>query len=179
MVLGIDLSLTGTGVVCLENGQIISQLLIKSTPNEKTTVAEMNRIKDILDKIESSISSNIFEAVAVEGVSFASKRTVSLSQLSGLNYLVRYNFIFDKWKNNLKDINKLLIVPPTVLKKFITGKGNSKKDVMLLETYKRYEMSFDNDNLCDAFGLAQIASVIVGESKVVASFQEEVITKKL
>ena len=49
------------------------------------------------------------------------------------------------------------IISPTTLKKFVTGKGNSGKDIMLLEVYKRWNVSFSNNNLADAYGLARMA----------------------
>ena len=64
---------------------------------------------------------------------------------------------------------------PTTLKKFITGKGAGPKDVMLLETYKRYGISFLDNNLCDAFGLAQCGVALLKENKEpLLSFQKEV-----
>jgi crossover junction endodeoxyribonuclease RuvC len=49
------------------------------------------------------------------------------------------------------------VIAPGTLKKFVTGKGNSKKDLMLLKTYKRWGVEFDDHNICDAYGLARMA----------------------
>lgn len=48
-----------------------------------------------------------------------------------------------------------LIVPPTSLKKFVTGKGNAKKNEMLLGVYKRWGVEFGDDNQADAYALEQ------------------------
>ena len=46
-------------------------------------------------------------------------------------------------------------VPPSTLKKFVTGKGNAKKDQMMLAIYKRWGTEFDNNDAADAYALAQ------------------------
>jgi len=50
MILGIDPSLTGTGVVLIEDGKIIKQDLIKTKPT-KGTLAELERLVTIIGKI--------------------------------------------------------------------------------------------------------------------------------
>jgi Holliday junction resolvasome RuvABC endonuclease subunit len=45
-------------------------------------------------------------------------------------------------------------VAPGVLKKFLTGSGNSPKDKMLLEVYKRFGIECANDDEADAVALA-------------------------
>ena len=49
------------------------------------------------------------------------------------------------------------IIAPGTLKKFVTGDGRAKKDLMLLKVYKKWGVEFDNDNLADAYGLARMA----------------------
>jgi len=164
-VIGLDLSLVGTGKVTIDTKNYdIKCELIKSSPCEKLPLAELKRLCGITNKIGLCSS----ELVVIEGLSYSMRNTTSLLQLAGLNYFVRQNLFLNKIP--------FVIVAPTTLKKFITGKGNSKKDVMLLETYKRYKKSFDNDNLCDAYGLAQIGLAILGknENKLI-SIQDEVV----
>jgi len=52
------------------------------------------------------------------------------------------------------------IVAPTSLKKFVTGKGNSAKNEMLLAVYKKWGAEFHNDNEADAYGLARMAEYL-------------------
>lgn len=52
------------------------------------------------------------------------------------------------------------IVAPTSLKKFVTGKGNSAKNEMLLAVYKKWGVEFHNDNEADAYGLARMAEYL-------------------
>jgi Holliday junction resolvasome RuvABC endonuclease subunit len=44
-------------------------------------------------------------------------------------------------------------VPPTILKKFITGKGNAKKEDIKLALYKKYQKEFKNSDEADAYAL--------------------------
>jgi hypothetical protein len=57
-----------------------------------------------------------------------------------------------------------LLVPPMTLKKFISGKGNAKKDEIMLQIYKRYGVEINENNAADAYGLARIAAEFVIDS---------------
>lgn len=47
-------------------------------------------------------------------------------------------------------------IPPSTLKKYVTGKGNSKKNQMLLSVFKKWGITCEDDNQSDAYGLAQL-----------------------
>ncbi|MDH5184460.1 MAG: hypothetical protein OEX12_11285 [Gammaproteobacteria bacterium] len=53
-------------------------------------------------------------------------------------------------------------IPPTSLKKFITGKGNAKKDTIMMEVYKRWGYEAPDNDLADAYGLAMAAGCLFG-----------------
>ncbi len=161
--LGIDLSLRETGCVKTDGEEIIDTQLIKSKPDGKLPINELSRICNIRDSIDTT---EVGIAV-IEGLAFMARNSTALTQLSGLNYMCRELLM-------LSDI-PFIIVAPTTLKKFITGKGNCGKDVMMLETYKRYGATFDNNNLCDAFGLSIIGSVLSQKNPKLIKPQQEVI----
>ena len=163
IVLGLDLSLRSSGVIKLENDKIINQRLIKSKPTGKLPIDELKRLMAIRDEVDIE---NI-SLVVIEGIAFGIRKTTSLSQLSALNYMVREKCYSNKVP--------FIIVAPTTLKKFITGKGNIKKDVILLEIFKRYDIEFYDDNLGDAYGLAKIGESILNEKTDSPVFQTEVI----
>lgn len=54
-------------------------------------------------------------------------------------------------------------VAPTAVKKFATGRGNTKKDEMVLPIFKRWGFEHSSDNVRDAFVLAQIALTLKGK----------------
>ncbi len=148
---GVDLSLTGTGLISInDTGDIVNQKLVVTKPKEFTTDEErlMFIVENVMEFISIVDKSNI-KKICIEGISFGS-RGQSMYQLAGLHYLLRTNLF-------LTYPLKYKIIPPTTLKKFVTGKGNCKKDLMLLKVYKRWGIEFDNDNLCDAFSLARMA----------------------
>jgi Holliday junction resolvasome RuvABC endonuclease subunit len=45
-----------------------------------------------------------------------------------------------------------------VIKKFITGTGTAKKELMLLKVYKKFGEEFQDNNICDAFCLGKLAA---------------------
>lgn len=51
-----------------------------------------------------------------------------------------------------------LVIAPTKLKKYTTGKGTAAKAEMLLAVYKRWGVTYSDDNLADAYSLARAAS---------------------
>lgn len=166
--LGLDLSLTGTGVIILEDGKIIKRHLIKSKPVGDLPLNEVRRIRKIVEEIEMIVSENEIQIAVIEGLAFMVRNATALVQLSALNYMVR---------GMLDDYHiPFVIVAPTSLKKFVTGSGASKKDVMLIETYKRWQVSILDDNVCDSFGLAKIGeSLLATKIDKLPAFQQEVL----
>ena len=67
-------------------------------------------------------------------------------------------------------------VPPMSLKKFTTGKGNAKKDEMMLHVYKRWGYEAPSNNMADAFALAQVGLGWLGQVEM-TTFQAEVVKK--
>jgi len=148
--IGIDPSLTGTGIVVLQNGEIVEQILIKSKPNGSRPKDELLRLTTIVDNVKEIVDKHKPKLILVEGLAFMAKST-SLMQLAGLNYLLRLSFA---------DI-PFVVVTPSSLKKFVSGAGNAKKDLMLMATYKRYGVEFSDDNLADGYGLAQVGHALL------------------
>ena len=61
------------------------------------------------------------------------------------------------------------------LKKFAAGKGNAKKQEMLLQIYKRWGLEFTDDNAADAYSLGRLVSkTTIGEvEKAVAKQMQD------
>ena len=164
-IIGIDPSLTATGVVILEDGKIKDQLLIKTKPSGDHPIKELNRLFEIrrsLPKMEDD------DVCIMEGIAFMARNTSALIQLSALNYFIREKLYLDGIK--------FIVVPPTVLKKFISGKGNSPKELIILEIFKRYGVTFNDNNLADAYALARIGTGLMDSTTKLTKFQQEVIS---
>lgn len=153
--LGLDLSLTGTGVCVLDEEDMVLSS-VKSKPVGKKPIDELHRLQKIVREIEDTVVDNEdIKYVAIEGLALMAKNTTSLMQLAGLNYLVRH--MLEEYRK------EFIIVAPSSLKKFITGKGNAPKDHVMLELFKRYDVTILDNNEADSFALAKIASYIKKE----------------
>lgn len=170
LVVGIDPSLTSTGLVVINKGIVTEQHAIVSKPSkEKTPKAETERLMTIRDSITRSVvTARKPSVVLIEGLAFMARNTTALVQLAGLNYFIRETLV--------RGMIPFVIVSPTSLKKFASGKGNVDKNVVMMEVYKRWGFSPENSDVCDAFVLAQIGLALCREpSQPLIKPQAEVI----
>jgi crossover junction endodeoxyribonuclease RuvC len=159
--MGIDQSLTGTGITIYKNGNYTFDMIStsKTKNTESPSIDYTLRLMKITNKIEELIINNNIDLVGIENMSFGSKgRTVF--DLGGLSHLLRAMFI----KNNIN----FIVVPPTVLKKFATGKGNAKKidminavpqDINIPFKKKIDKVEMFDDNVVDSYFLARFAQL--------------------
>jgi len=149
---GLDLSFSGTALIILNNnGDIISKIEILTKKDENNIYdieTRMIKIKDEILFILEKFRENIV-LIYIEDISFGSKGLGS-NQLAALNYFIRINLLKEK-------ILPYYMVSPSQLKKFVSGSGSAKKQLMLKEVYKRLGVDFNSDNLCDAYSLARMA----------------------
>lgn len=166
--LGIDLSLVNSGIVLLENGKIIEKKSIKSKHLSDKPIDELKRIQKIVSEIEDIVSEYNPTISVIEGMAYMVTKTSSLVQLGALNYFTRAM---------LADYNiPFVLVAPTTLKKFVTGKGNADKEVLMMMVYRDYKEQILDNNLVDGFGLSLIGAAVLGEPvKKMTIPQEEVI----
>ena len=160
--LGLDLSLTGTGVAVLDDtGAIVCT----------KTLAFKDRGMERLHKISETINGFLCkyepEVVAIEGYSMGSRagQAFSIGELGGVVKLLL-------WKSGYNDP---LIIAPTRLKKYITGKGNSPKDTIMMHVYKNWRYEPENNNVADAYGLARIALTYNSKEFKLLKHQQDVI----
>jgi len=159
-IMGLDLSMTGTGCVVMEDTNIIYQKLIstKLQKNEGGKILDQDDLRRILEiQREIGIIMDITgfgmescyctePRIAIEGPALGIQgKTQSIVTLGKLLGIIEY------WLTTLPIT--YTIIPPTSLKKIITGKGIGKKEVMLKEVYKKFGLDFSDNNLCDAFCL--------------------------
>lgn len=151
VVLGIDPSLNGTGIVLLNSkGKIIYQKAIILNKTKKTTIKGFSRINYILSIIKEVINEHqgLVKLVIIEGYSFGSNRSRSVFDLGELGGIIKY-YLYEKEISFVE-------VPPKFLKKYITGNGNADKLMMIDSVKNRYKENFDNDDICDAYALARL-----------------------
>jgi len=68
-----------------------------------------------------------------------------------------------------------IIVSPSTLKKFATGKGSAPKDHVMLEVYKEYNLTLLDNNIADAFIMGVIAFELLQPSDKITKPKQEVI----
>lgn len=152
-VLGIDPSLTATGLVIYDvaNSDIVAQHLLSSKHHG------IRRLIDLRSQFVAFVTAHPVAMMCIEGYAYGMTDGSMLASLGELGGALRMY---------LEDSNKQYYnVSPGTLKKYVTGKGNSKKQLMLMFTLKNWGVAFEDDNLCDAYGLARIASLMLLDAK--------------
>ncbi len=142
MYLGLDLSLTGTGI-CLA----VDEEVYFTQRAGSDELRGMDRLMPIIQTIKAVIGDNQIDLAAIENYAFSAKgRVFQLGELGGI---VRYV---------LTEMGIPFIVVGTgQLKKFVAKNGNAKKPEMAVALYKRYGVEFHSDDEADAYGLALVA----------------------
>jgi len=124
------------------------------------TINMISIVKKIKECIYDNIQGrqNYVLYIVQEGISYGSSiRTKSVFDLAGLNYMIRNEFI------NKEEI-RFFISPPTHIKKFATGIGNCKKE-LIIELFKGINPELSNrlpkvDDIADAYFMAKYARQI-------------------
>lgn len=151
--MGIDQSLTGFAVCILDaNGEYYIEVYRPATRGTR-------RLVDIQQFLKHHVQRWSPEDIAMEATVLRSTSASILGELSGAVKLALYP-------------TTPLIIPPTTLKKFVTGSGNAQKNQMMMNTLKRYKVEIPDDNAVDAYGLARI---VRGTS--ITKVEEQIITK--
>ncbi len=150
-VVGVDLSLTSTGLAAIswEDGRPTVELR-----RLKTKLRGFDRLDFILD----AVAQWTFGArlVVVEGLAFAAHDTGR--QGAGLHWLVRHGL----WKGEMPTA----VCPPTVRAKYACGKGNGGKDEVLAAVIRRYgiplDLEIDGNDVADALTMAALGARWLG-----------------
>jgi hypothetical protein len=152
VAVGIDQSLTGFALTVLniaDPNQFMTWVY-KSPYFGVERLADIRQwLTDHLDYCENNWT--IFD-IAMEGTVLASHAALVLGELSATVRLAIFDF-FEEGDNRRFPLK----IPPMTLKKYAAGKGNAKKQEMLLQIYKRWGIEFNDDNAADSYGLARLA----------------------
>lgn len=111
----------------------------------------MDRVQSIGRQVAEVIEEWQPDVIVIEGYAFANKHTlVTLAEIQTGIRLHLHDY------SNQHDRPMWGECQPSVLKKFTTGKGTSKKDMVMLSVFKHWQFE-GTDNEADAFGLAMLA----------------------
>jgi len=146
MFLGLDLSIRATGIALIDKNYKIlhtDKLQVRGKGIERLFHLD-NLFSLFLDKFPE------IQFTCLEGPSFQSKEG-NIFQLGEWTGLVKLNLF-------RKNIN-FIIAAPSQLKKFISGKfeKEAKKELIILDIYKKYNIELRDNDIADAYVLARIA----------------------
>jgi Holliday junction resolvasome RuvABC endonuclease subunit len=145
--IGIDQSYSGFAITAIDNqGNYYTEVM-------KIEGVGVERLHKARAFMLGFVSRYIVEAIAIEGYAFGSQMANMAGELGGMIRLALY----DNYRFATPEAAFPLVVPPTSLKKYITGKGRVDKNQILLNVYKKWGVEFNNDNAADSYGLARIA----------------------
>jgi Holliday junction resolvasome RuvABC endonuclease subunit len=159
--LGLDLSLTGTGVVVLN-----AEDRVEYAATLKSKLKGMERLLFIRNIVEDTIIKWNPKLICVEGYSMGSSagQAFSIGELGGVIKLLLHEMQHYPY-----------LIPPTRLKKFITGGGKAEKDMIMMKVFQRWGWEAGDNNQSDSYGLAKIAQALGGAMGVLNKAQQEVI----
>ncbi len=142
LILGLDPSLTSFGVAKVK---LMSELLWAGSHGVwKTSLRGAARLDWFYDRMIQELSLEIPALVVIEGYAYArGNQQAAMGELGGVVRLALH-----KWGGDW------IVVPPSSLKKFVTGKGNAPKDRVMMDAYKRFEIDVPTTDECEALCLA-------------------------
>jgi Holliday junction resolvasome RuvABC endonuclease subunit len=148
IVVGLDLSLTSTGVAWLD-GHTHHAETFTTTPKDELG-ARLEAIKDRCWRVARGA-----ELVVVEDVVATSRNGATVAMVQGV---IRWQL----WRDHVPHT----FVPPATLKVFATGRGNADKGAMIAEACRRLDYQGSSNDQVDALWLAHLGAYHVGRPAV-------------
>jgi Holliday junction resolvasome RuvABC endonuclease subunit len=184
-VIGIDASLTGTGICTMLIDWPTGEVVSYKTEHLKNTLIGPERLAYIRDKVKRAIElTDQFDAlyfdktitildpaamVLIEDYAYSKgDHAHQIGELGGVLRLMFYENNY-RWK----------AINPSHVKQFVTGKGNASKEDMAVDIYALWGQRFGSNDEADSYALAQMARAMVcGEDKIkgLKAIQKKVIS---
>lgn len=152
--IGLDFSLTSTGVVVLdEAGELLYNNSIETSAKDGTTAQRLNKIVEELDKVFYKYPPLV---VAWETINVGTniKSTIDLARVSGAMFRVMY----DNAQDREHPPPYCLMCNVSTLKKALSGSGEASKGKMLLKVHVKWGEELNTDDEADAYIAAKLAS---------------------
>ena len=167
-LLAADLSLTGTGVCVAADGKVQGYGLL---PGRGEGVRRLIHVRNLVcQKVDDTKP----DLVMFEDFSFGSSDGKAFER-AGLAYMIRAELVADGVPFGL--------CSPSSLKKFVIGTAGNAKQPMKKEHMLKYlatrfgHAEVNDNNICDAIGLAYVGMALVGEWEPQIQAQKDVIEK--
>lgn len=153
--IGLDLSLASTGIARIQAG-VPAVARIKSKPTGPTSGEQVIRLHRIVSDITAQLPTVGETFVAVEGPAFGANDKGAHIR-GGLWWAVRHELHLAGFHT--------LVIPPSNVKKYATGKGNAQKDAVLAAVIRRYPtVDVTGNDEADALVLAAMAARFHGHA---------------
>jgi crossover junction endodeoxyribonuclease RuvC len=161
--LGIDQSLTHYGVTVISEDGLRYKTWVYSSP-----LRGVDRLRDIaLFLGENILEVYVILDSAMEGYAYSSTMAHMAGEVGAMTKMEIACFCY------YGKAKYPLIVSPSMVKKYITGKGTGiNKNQILLNVFKKWGIEFTDDNAADSYGLARIAS-----GRADNAYEKEIIKK--
>jgi len=152
-VVGIDLSLTSTGI-CLVDGSAQTWRIQSKGAKADTVAVRVQRLIDITNRVMDCIPQDV-SLVVLEAPSLGQSRQAGEHLRAGLWWHLATSLHLQG--------HPVAEAPPATLKLYATGKGNSPKDHVLASVIKRYpDVDVDGNDIADATVLAAMGARRLG-----------------
>lgn len=156
MIVGLDLSLTATGLAFITDAGVHTCRLSSKGKTDASLYSRAERLTKLArDIVDACLGADL---IVVEGPSLAVKSQAGTFDRSGLWWLVVSQLQY----------TRVAEVPPSTLKRFATGKGNASKDEVLAAVVRRYidVCSPADNNEADALVCADMGAHYLGRGLV-------------
>lgn len=168
MIYGLDSSLTNAAL-CWIDSDVPHTECFTSPPAHglRERFARYTELAgDIRVKIRhvSMIARDLEPVVFLEGYSVGSKHA----------HVAIYEFGAVLRQSLLSNV-QVIEVPPTVLKKFATGKGNAPKEQVMAHVARRWGQIFDTNDEADAYVLCRLGRCFSGVDECETAWQREAV----
>lgn len=171
VVVGVDLALTVSGLITVAGPgsdyrkgtgpQLLRQVRIVT--KDLRGYQRLNVISNAVQENHEWLVSRVLRPTVYvfEGPGFSSKVAHSLGQLHGVVKM-------DLLRRADAESFSLLDVPPSTLKKFVTGKGIGEKNVIMKWVCNRWGFDSDFDDECDAYACSICGLCLYGSTSPAA-----------
>lgn len=166
-VVGLDPSLTGTGICIIDNRPSLEFRDMKGLSVITTKITNELQGPERLIYIRDNVLGYCRDAELVCIEHYAFSRANQCHQLGELGGVLRVALT----EAGIKYVD----VAPGQLKKFATGKVGAKKEEVAVGIFKRWGREFESNDEADAFVLASIGLELLGNGDGLVSFQREIV----
>lgn len=147
-IMGIDPSVTETGYCYGKLGKVSDEpgdFWGAGVIRHHKDLRGMARVRATMDGIEKVLTEVDPVAVFMEGYAFSRGKVGRIFDLAEMGMAIKLVV--------LRFGIPIIVVPPTTLKAFVTGRGNAQKQEVAAAIQSIWGPKFSNDNKADAYGL--------------------------